>query len=95
MSFNKMAVLDDYPKLDKLFKHWTKLHRATRDIWPATTWPALFKTKEHKRRVLRRNQMLIRLQIAVEKELDIQVFSVRRLPDIGFAIMWDTERNES
>ncbi len=90
MSFNKMAVLDDYPKLGKLFKHWTKLHRATHD-----SWPKLFKTKEHKRRVIRRNQMLIRFQIAVEKELSIEVFSVRRLPDVGYSIMWDEAANES
>ena len=89
MSFDKMAVLNDYPKLNKLFNHWAKLHRITRDSWP---W--LFRTKKHKRRVIRCEKMVMRFQRAVEKELNIEVYSVRRLPDIGYTIMWDADRNE-
>lgn len=69
---NRIAVIDDYPRLKLRYDTWKKLYRATHD-----RWPAFFGTKEHKRRDKRCTKMAERFVAEVRKEFNIEKWDVR------------------
>lgn len=95
MTYNRIAVISDYPRLAKRYNVWSKLYRVTHD-----SWPALFNTKENKRRVKRRDKAAERFCNEVRKEFGIRVWDVRNFrrdkydEQIGTVIVWSTEQNE-
>ena len=70
---NRVAVIDDYPRIKLRFNTWKKLHKVTHD-----SWPAMFGTKEHKRRVKRCDKMTKRFCDEVRKEFNIERWDVRQ-----------------
>ena len=84
-SYNRIAVIKEFPHLDRAFSVWWKLQRVTHD-----SWPAFFKTQEHKRRVLRADKVARLFNKRVEKRFGIagQAWRVKRVPTVGYAILW-------
>jgi len=81
---NRVAVINEYPKLKKRFDIWKKLYRATHD-----SWPAMFNTDENKRRVIRCDKMADRFCDEVRKEFGIKVWDVRMFHrQDGHVIVW-------
>lgn len=82
-----MAVISENPRLARPYNVWRKLQRVTHD-----SWPALFSTAEHKRRVVRRDRMAHRFQAAVRKEFGITRWDVKlfhgRYDNTGPVIVW-------
>ena len=78
INYNRIAIIENYPKLDNLYKHYYKLHRATHD-----SWPALFNTNKNKLRVLRCKKMCDRFIVAVQKEFNIREYEVLNLSGNG------------
>ena len=81
-NFNKIAVISQHPELNKLFQHWYKLHRCTHD-----SWPRLFNTKEHQRRVIRRERMRDRFVIAACEKFGIGEYKTKRI-DHEYCLCW-------
>lgn len=90
MNPNQIAVIADYPRLAKRYDVWRKLYRVTHD-----SFPALFRTKEHKRRVIRRDKAAQRFQAEVRKQFGIRKWDVRKFHQsrwddpINTVIVWD------
>lgn len=87
MKYNCIEILSDHQDLNKLFCHWRKLYTATHD-----KWPALFRTKEHKRRVRRCDKMAARFINATRAKFNIKDYDVKRLEDVGYAVVWRTDK---
>ena len=84
---NRVAVINEYPKLKKRFDIWKKLYRATHD-----SWPALFGTAKHKLRSARRDRMADWFCQEVRKEFGIKVWDVRMFHrQDGHVIVWREE----
>lgn len=66
MKYNRIASLDDYPQLKRAHRVWMRLRNAT-----CGTWPALFKTKQHKRRLVRCRKVARLFVRRAEKEFGI------------------------
>jgi hypothetical protein len=71
---NRMCSITEHPRIQKKYKVWAKLQKATHD-----SWPALFGTHEHKRRVARRDRMAERFVAEVRKTLGIRAYDVQDL----------------
>ncbi len=85
---DRIAYLTDYPKLKKLTDHWAKLHQVTND-----SWPAVFRTNEHKRRVLRRDRLALRLIDKIKKEFNTTNFHWIQTGGRGWAIVWKPDES--
>ena len=92
---NRIAVIDDYPRLKLRYYAWKKLYKATHD-----SWPALFNTATNKRRVKRRDTMAERFVAEVRKEFNITKWDVRYFhrgidsPVIVFRDPWVAQEGE-
>ena len=92
---NRIAVIDDYPRLKLRYYAWQKLYKATHD-----SWPALFNTATNKRRVKRRDTMAERFVAEVRKEFNITKWDVRYFhrgidsPVIVFRDPWVAQEGE-
>jgi hypothetical protein len=86
-SYDRIAVLSDHPRLLTAYNVWYKLHRVTHD-----SWPALFGTKEHKRRVKRWKKMCDHFRYRVKTELGVTHYDVRTIKGVGEAVVWNHER---
>lgn len=86
---NRIALINDYPKLALRYNTWKKLQKVTHN-----SFAALFSTKAHKRRVIRRDRMAQRFCAEVRKEFcitewDIKMFHDHRsVNDVGPLIVW-------
>lgn len=91
MNYTRIAVISEYPRLARPYNVWRKLQRATHD-----SWPAMIGTKEHKRRVIRRDRVAERFCTAVRKEFGITKWNVKlfhgRYDDTGPVIVWLEEK---
>ncbi len=86
----QIRKISDYPEIEKLFQHYLKLHRATHD-----SWPALFKTKEHKRRTVRTAKMALRFVDAVQEKFNIVAWTTKDTKQLGPLIVWEDANNGS
>jgi hypothetical protein len=71
---NRMCPVTEHPRIEKMYNVWAKLQRVTHN-----SWPALFGTKEHKRRVARRDRMATRFIAEVRRTLGIWAYDVQDL----------------
>jgi hypothetical protein len=86
-SYDRIAVIADYPRLQKAYDVWDKLSRVTHD-----SWPALFNTKEHQRRCIRWARMAGHFQRRVKLELGVTHYDVRDVKGVGKVVIWNHER---
>jgi len=82
--YNRIALIKDHPRISKAWNVWFKLNRIT-----VGTWPALFRTKAHKRRKVRVVKAAERFQRRVVDEFGIVDWRIKRIDGLGIAIIWD------
>lgn len=90
--YNRVAVISEFPRLQRAYTVWYKLLRVTRD-----SWPALFGTKEHKRRKVRLEKAAPRFNRFVEKEFGLEGkhWRVRDIKTLGPSILWRDESEDA
>ena len=84
MKQNRIAVISDYPDLEKAYKVWRKLYTTTHG-----TWPALFRTDGHKRRVIRCDKAAARFVRRVQKKFEIEAFKTKMFHRGETVVVWD------
>lgn len=89
-NFTRIEMVEHHPDLDKIYKHYLKLSRAA----APGTWPALFRTSNHKRMKARQSKMAKRFIAAVSKKFNITYWIHEKVKNVGPSIIWDEEKNK-
>ena len=90
--YNRIVIIPHHLRLARAYNVWRKLYRVTHD-----SWPALFGTKEHKRRVIRLEKAAARFNRLVEREFGLENchWRVKDIKTVGISILWRVEEEEN